>query len=61
MPEGIHRRRWFVLVLTLLIALQTATPLAWSMEIHDLGTESFPRLAEKQLPPTAKAAIAEAA
>jgi hypothetical protein len=56
MPEGIHRRRWFVLVLTHLIALQTATSaFAWGR----LGHRVISRLAEKNLTPAAKAAIAE--
>ena len=51
-----HPRRWFVLALTLLIALQSATP-AWAW--GRLGHRVISRLAEKHLTPKAKAAIAE--
>jgi S1/P1 Nuclease len=51
-----HRRRWFIITLTLLVAGQTATPVwAWGR----LGHRVISRLAEKQLTPKAKAAITE--
>jgi nuclease S1 len=47
---------WFTLVPALLVSLQTATPaFAWG----HIGHRGISRLTEKQLTPTAKAAIAE--
>ncbi len=54
--ERDHRRSWFIVALTLLIAFQSATP-AWAW--GRLGHHVISRLAEKQLTPKAKAAIAE--
>jgi nuclease S1 len=50
------RRSWSTYVLTLLVALQTASP-AWAW--GRLGHRVISRLAEKQLTPKAMAAIAE--
>jgi nuclease S1 len=50
------RHPWFVIALTLLVALQSATPeRAWGR----LGHRVISRLAEKNLTPAAKAAITE--
>jgi S1/P1 Nuclease len=51
-----HARRWFVIALALLVALQSTTP-AWAW--GRLGHRVISRLAEKQLTKKAKAAIAE--
>jgi nuclease S1 len=56
MPCRTFCRTWFAIALTLLVALQTATP-AWAW--GRLGHRVISRLAEKQLTPQAKAAIAE--
>jgi nuclease S1 len=49
-------RSWYVVALTLLIGLQTATPVvAWGR----LGDRVISHLAEKNLTPKPKAAIAE--
>jgi hypothetical protein len=50
------RHSWFVVALTVLVALQTPTP-AWAC--GRLGHRIISRIAEKQLTPAAKAAIAE--
>jgi hypothetical protein len=50
------RRPWFVVALALTAVLQLATP-AWAW--GRLGHRVISRLAEKQLTPQAKAAIAE--
>ena len=56
MPRRTPRRPWFIVALAVLIAIQFATPVwAWGR----LGHRVISRLAEKQLTPTAKAAIAE--
>jgi hypothetical protein len=56
MPSRTPSRPWFIVALAVLIAVQSATPaLAWGR----LGHRVISRFAEKQLTPTAKAAIAE--
>jgi nuclease S1 len=56
MPGRSPRRSWFTVAATLLISTQTASPVwAWGR----LGHRVISRLAEKNLNPTAKAAIAE--
>jgi hypothetical protein len=50
------RPSWFVITRTLLVVLQTATP-TWTW--GRLGHRVISRLAEKELTPTATAAIAE--
>jgi hypothetical protein len=54
--EKTRRRLWFVSLLTLLVAFQTATP-AWAW--GTLGHRLIARLAEKHLTPEAKAGVAE--
>ena len=56
MPGPLPRRSWFVIALTLLIALQIATP-AWAW--GRLGHRVISRIAENNLNPKTKAAIAE--
>ena len=56
MPERMARRSWFVPALAMVCVLKFATP-AWAW--GRLGHRVISRLAEKQLTPKAKAAIAE--
>ncbi len=53
--EKTRRSSWFVILLTLLVTLQTATP-AWAWGA--LGHRVIARLAEKHMTPHAKAAVA---
>jgi hypothetical protein len=56
MRGRMSRHSWFVIALTVLVTLQAVTPVwAWGR----LGHRVISRLAEKQLTPQAKAAIAE--
>jgi nuclease S1 len=56
LPSRTPSRPWFIVALAVLIAVQSATPaLAWGR----LGHRVISRLAEKNLTPAAKAAIAE--
>jgi hypothetical protein len=56
MPRRTPYHPWFIVALATLIALQSAPPTwAWGR----LGHRVISRLAEKQLTPQAKAAIAE--
>ena len=55
MPGRTPRQSWFAFALTLLVALQTATPAyAWGR----LGHRVISRLAEKHMTPAAKAGVA---
>jgi hypothetical protein len=56
MPGRTSRRSWFTLALTLLVALQSATP-AWAW--GRLGHRVISRLAEQHLTPAAKAGVAD--
>ena len=56
MPERTSGRLWFVIALALLIVVQAATP-AWAW--GRLGHRVISRIAENNLSPKAKAAIAE--
>jgi nuclease S1 len=56
MPGQTGHRSWFVVTFTVLVALQSTTPIwAWGR----LGHRVISRIAEKNLNPKAKAAIAE--
>jgi nuclease S1 len=55
MPSRVLRRSWFAFSVTLLAALQPATP-AWAWA--PLGHRVISRLAEKHMTPAAKAAVA---
>jgi hypothetical protein len=56
MPGRTPRRPWITFALALFVAFQTATP-AWAW--GRLGHRVISRLAEKQMTPAAKAAVAE--